>query len=202
MNKVMIAAVAFGAGIGATLIATQIELPSAKAAAGPCNDLARACVVEVARTYIDSITDKSVRVRYAQRFKRYENGVLHYDGEPEAPADSKAGLNQFRKDFPQIYNESFPILTARDKERVWVEGKDAIFRWILDQKDAKTGVAQRTTHLFERVHVEDGIACAYGMPKPCITEVELIFCTAPGPNEVAFPRAQNPKPDLSCDRRG
>lgn len=202
MKNIAIAAMAFAAGIGATLVASRMELPKAEAAPGPCSDLSRGCVVEVARTYIDSITDKSVRVRYAQRFRRYENGVLHYDGTPEAPADSKEGLNQFRKDFPQIYNETFPILVARDKERVWVEGKDAIFRWILDQKDPKTGVAQRTTHLFERVHVEDGVACAYGMPKPCITEVEIVFCTSPRPNEVAFPGAQNPKPDLSCDRRG
>jgi hypothetical protein len=196
-------AAAFAAGAGLALLATgQVELPRAFAATGNCSDLTRGCVVEVARTYIDSISDKSVRVRYAQHFRRYENGVLHYDGAPEAPPDSKEGLNQFRRDFPQIYNETFPMLAGRDKERVWVEGKDAIFRWILDQKDPKTGEAKRTTHLFERVHVEQGVACAYGMPSPCITEVELVFCTAPHPNETAFPAAQTPKPDLSCDRKG
>jgi hypothetical protein len=85
---------------------------------------------------------------------------------------------------------------------VWVDGGDAFFRYELDLQNLATGGPATTSHIFERIRVEKGHACAYGNPEPCITEVELLFCNAPHPNEPGFPSSGLRDRNYVCERKG
>ena len=184
------------AAIGAAALAAGLGPASAepgpKPAAKPCTDLGRSCVLEVAWTYVQNIADgehPDARVRFAQKVKRVENAVLHMVEAPALPAPgSPPRQSQYK-------------WTARD-HRVWIDGGNAFFRYELDMQNLATGEPASTSHIFERIRVEKGHACAYGNPEPCITEVELLFCNAPHAAEEGFPSTGLRDRNYVCERKG
>lgn len=183
----VVSALALMAGLG-----LAIAEPAPKPAAKPCTDLSRACVLEVAWTYVQNIADgehPDPKVRFAQKVQRVENAVLHM---VEAPAIPAPGSPPRQSQYKWI---------ARD-HRVWADGNDTFFRYELDMLDLQTGQPSWTSHVFERIKVEKGHACAYGLPEPCITEVELIFCNAMRPKEEAFPKTGLRDRNYVCERKG
>jgi len=139
-----------------------------------CNNMSRACIIEIAQTYLDARTDNRVRPfqRVAKDVIRWENGLVTADEGSDIVGPAGSGPSQ--------------TLFAHDFDRVWVDGSEAIFFWIIDVKDTAGGPFTRTVHLAERFLVERGVECEYG-PEPCITEIEVMFCTGNFPLEPALP---------------
>ncbi|HLG86774.1 MAG TPA: hypothetical protein VKZ79_06200 [Alphaproteobacteria bacterium] len=168
-------------------------LPGHAATISSCSDMSRKCIIEVARTYLDARTDNSARPlqRLAPDVRRWENGVL--------TADKAEDI------FSQHYiTEPGPSATLfpRDLDRVFVDGNNAIFFWKIDTKSAPNGPFVSTVHLIERLQVKAGKAkCGVG-PSPCITEIEVVFCTAPHPQEPTKPMPPKPGGHFGCTRAG
>lgn len=159
--------------------------------AKPCSDMSRACLTEVARTYIEARADG--RVREAQRLApdlhRWENGLL-----TAIKAEDIAG---------PAAGEISKTLAVRDVNRVLVDGDQAVFFWLLDRREKTEGPFTATVHLIERFKFVQGKACG-AVASPCINEIEVVFCAAPHGDEVAQPAARVegwPKMYL-CNRQG
>ena len=177
--------------LGMLFIATM--LPAHAATVSTCSDMSRKCIIEVARTYLDARTDNSARPtqRLAPDVHRWENGVL--------TADKAEDI------FSQHYiTEPGPSATLfpRDLDRVLVDDNNAIFFWKIDTKSAPDGSFVSTAHLIERLQVEAGKAkCGAGL-SPCITEIEVVFCIAPRPQEPTKPMAPKSSSHFGCTRPG
>lgn len=159
-----------------------------------CTDLSRACIVEVIRTYLDARTDPSVRPfqRLSPRVLRYENGTV--------TANSMAEL------LDPGFDVSGKGVTARDLDRVFVDGTEAVVLWKIDMADKPGDRPTSTVHISERFKVEAGkAACGSGL-SPCITEIEAILCISPHAGEPAWPASRNKDPALAqkflCNRQG
>lgn len=181
--------VAMAAGALTALVAALWGGP-APAAGKFCTDLSRDCVIAVAKTHIDMHRDLSLLpvARYATELRHIENGIVFAglpDGKNFPPAD------QWR---------------VHEPDRVWVDGSEAMFSYVIDLKDPANGQFVRTAHIWERFKVEMGRQCANGLPQPCITEIEAIFCVAPRPNEQAWPgeawQSAATKGAAQCERKG
>lgn len=159
-----------------------------------CTDLSRACIIEVTRTYLDARTDPSVRPfqRLSPRVLRYENGTV--------TSNSMAEL------LDPAFEVSGRGVTARDLDRVFVDGNEAIVLWKIDMAPKPGDAPTATVHISERFKVEAGQeACGAGL-SPCITEIEAILCISPHPGEPAWPASRDKDPDFAkkflCDRQG
>ena len=159
---------------------------------GPCTDLSRACVIEVATTYIEAQVDYSKRddARLAPDAHRWENGYSNGSTAEEIRGGDAGpvGLDA--------------ILTGpREIERVLVDGNEAVFFWIIDV--GVPGLPNvSTAHIAERFRVEEGV-CGDG-PSPCITEIEAIFCIGNRGDEASRPDASErpPASNILCHRAG
>ena len=155
-----------------------------------CTDLSRDCVIAVARTHIDMHVDPRLLpvARYATQIRHVENGLV-FAGLPDG------------KNFPPPDQ-----WRVHEPDRVWVDGNDAMFSYVIELKDPATGQWARTAHIWERFKVEKGRACVNGLPQPCITEIEAIFCVALRPGEQAWPGAEwqttTAKGGAQCERKG
>lgn len=164
----------------------------AEPASGPCRDLSRECVIEVAKTYIEAQVDYSKRdaARLAPNAHRWENGYSNGSN-----ADEIRGGESGLVSIDRFLNG------PRDTDRVLVDGNQEVFFWIIDA--GIPGIANiATAHIAERFRVEEGV-CGDG-PSPCITEIEAIFCIGPRGDEAGRPSAEE-RPLLSnilCHRAG
>lgn len=165
-------------------------LQSVPAGGKHCTDLSRACVIAVAKTHIDMHRDTSLlpAARYATKIRHVENGIV-FPGLPDG------------KNFPPPDQ-----WRVHEPDRVWVDGNEAMFSYVIDLKDPATGQWARTAHIWERFRVERGHECVNGLPQPCITEIEAIFCVALRPNEQAWPgeawQTAATKGAAQCERKG
>ena len=156
----------------------------------PCNNMSRACLIEVANTYMDAQAGgpgTREAMRLAPDVHRWENGILNATTDDQLRAGSPGGPSE--------------IWSQRDRDRVWVDGNQVFSIWIVDVRDAATQEFVTTVHIFERLQVERGV-CGEG-PSPCVTEVEAIFCVAPGGMAPALPDTiPDPRPSALCLRGG
>jgi len=146
------------------------------AVAGPCTDLSRSCVIEVARTYVDAqagAVGGAASMRIAPDAVRWENGLITGTSGADIKSKSGGGPN--------------PVISPRDvgaPDRVFVDGNDAFFLWLEDVHDPTGAAYTQTAHIFERVRVRDtgcdGLA-------PCVSEIEAVFCIGNHGQEAAKP---------------
>lgn len=159
--------------------------------AKPCADMSRACLIEVARTYIEARADGNARnaQRLAPDLHRWENGLLTATKASEI-AGPAAG-------------EISPTVATRDVKRVLVDGDEAVFFWLLDRREKAGGPFTATVHLIERFKFVQGKACG-DVASPCISEIEVVFCAAPRAGETAQPAAkeENWARMYLCNRQG
>lgn len=179
-----------GALTAGALLAGALWATQAPAGGQYCTDLSRDCVIAVAKTHIDMHMDTKLLpvARYAKEIRHVENGIV-FAGLPDG------------KNFPPPDQ-----WRVQEPNRVWVDGNEAMFSYVIDLRDPATGKFARTAHIWERFKVEKGRACANGLPAPCITEIEAIFCVAPRPNEQAWPgeewQTAATKGGALCERKG
>lgn len=159
-----------------------------------CTDLSRACIVEVIRTYLDARTDPAVRPfqRLSPRLLRYENGTV--------TSNSMAEL------LDPAFDVSGKGVTARDLDRVFVDGNEAVVLWKIDMAGKPGDPPTSTVHISERFKVEAGKEmCGSGL-SPCITEIEAILCISPHAGEPAWPSSRDKDPEFAkkflCNRQG
>ena len=178
---------AFGAVAAGALAA----LPASAQNKAPCADMSRACLIEVARAYIDARADGNVRnaQRLAPDLHRWENGMLTATKASEI-AGPAAG-------------EISPTVATRDVKRVLVDGDEAVFFWLLDRREKAGGPFTATVHLIERFKFAQGKACG-DVASPCISEIEVVFCAAPRAGETAQPatREEGWARMYLCNRQG
>ena len=188
MKRFVMVATAVVLVIGVTAVAR-----AENSSAGPCTDLSRSCVIEVARTYVDAQaggTGTADAMRLAPTAIRWENGVV--TGTSGADIRSKSG------------GGPSPIISPRDvgaPDRVFVDGGDAFFLWMEDVRLPSTTTYTQTAHIFERVRVTD-TGCN-GLT-PCISEIEAIFCIGNHGQEPAKPQSSTAGGlnDFLCLRSG
>jgi hypothetical protein len=164
-------------------------------ASGPCTTLDRACIVEVATTYIVGQVDYSKRPeeRLAPTAHRWENGY-----------SNGVGADAIRGGDPGPVAIDAALDGPRDLERVLVDetAGEAVFYYIIDAGVPGVGHVA-TAHIAERFKVEAGAVCGDGL-SPCITEIEAIFCIGTRGDEPARPPAEE-RPAVSnilCHRAG
>jgi hypothetical protein len=159
--------------------------------AGPCRDLSRACVIEVATTYIVAQADSSKRsgARVAPDVQRWENGIHN----ARSAEDIRGGSTEDDSGFTGL-------LSTRDLDRVLVDGDQAVFYWIMDVQDPVTGTYVATAHISERFQLATD-RCGDEL-SPCITEIEAIFCIGNTGHEEAKPAgdAGLPGGNILCHR--
>ena len=165
----------------------------AQSPAKPCADMSRACLIEVARTYIDARADGRLRnaQRLAPTIHRWENGLL--------TADKAADIAG-----PAAGEGPSKTLAVRDANRVMVDGDEAVFFWLLDRREKADGPYTATVHLIERFKFAQGKAACGEVASPCISEIEVVFCAAPKGGAVALPATKdaNWSKMYLCNREG
>src|SRR5689334_20873406 len=93
-----------------TTLALAASVANAPAAdQKPCSDMSRACMIEVARTYLDARTDSSLLPfqRVAPHVTRWENGVVTAGRAEDILRPAGKGPN--------------PMTVPRNLDRVWVD---------------------------------------------------------------------------------
>lgn len=150
-----------------------------------CTTMSKACMIEVARTYVDARTDDRNRpvLRVSPNLHRWENGVLTTD-KGEELLDIKNGGDT-------------TLLGSREKERVFVQDNNVIFFWLIDSKLPEN---PGTVHLVHRIQVEAGKEICGKYLSPCITEIETIWCRSNRAMEESRPAAKEAGLKFSCDR--
>jgi hypothetical protein len=179
-----------GAVLALTLVAATASAAEAPARKG-CSDLSRACVIEVARTYLDARSDPRLLPfqRVAPKVQRWENGYHNATSAADIVKPAGPGPN--------------PLVTASGLDRVFVDGNQAVFFWQIQRRDVAGGPVVGTAHITERFQVEAGRDTCGDGPSPCITQIEAVFCIAPGPEpELAPPPAEAPGMKILCNRAG
>jgi len=178
--------------LAALAICVALTVPSLAAEPiKPCDDMSRACLIEVARAYIEARADGNFRSaqRLAPDLHRWENGLLTATTSAEIAGPAVGVVSK--------------TLATRDVKRVLVDGDEAVFFWLLDRREKPEGPYTSTVHLMERFKFVQGKPCG-DVPSPCISEIEVVFCAAPRGGETALPAAKEanwPRMYL-CDRQG
>lgn len=165
---------------GLALIASASNISAADKQ--PCTDLSRACMIEVARTYLDARTDSSLLPfqRVAPKITRWENGVVTAEKAADILRPAGPGPN--------------PMTVPRNLDRVWVDGNQLLYFWIIDRRDTPDGPFTKTAHITERVQIEAGPEKCGSFLSPCITELEVVLCVSPHADEQRTPsRVMDPE---------
>jgi hypothetical protein len=180
---------------GALVVGGAVWSPwsTAAPAGASCTTWTRACLVEVAKTYIAAQYDSSKRAgaRVAPDVNRWENGVHN----ASSAEDIRGGSTEHDEGLTAL-------LEARDVDRAIVDGDQAVVYWIMDVRNPVTGFIS-SAHIAERFRFRRD-RC--GGLAPCISEIEAIFCIGTGTApEAAMPEArasQTSGNGILCHRAG
>ena len=155
-----------------------------------CTDTSRACLMAVARTYIDARLDDKVRplMRLSPKVHRWENNVL--------TATRSEDLIEHGADDGTTVG-----VTGRDLNRVFVDGNQVIFFWTIDVTE---NTYPGTVHLTHRIQVDTGREACGDKLSPCITEIETVWCSTKKSREEKLPRVKMPgfRGTFGCHREG